>query len=109
MIRRPPRSTLFPYTTLFRSRRPIRHPGNAVADLGGKDDALAPARQRAPEPLLGKTVAARRIDQRDAGVERAADQPIDVGVAGLGPADASGPESHLAQRQIGRASCRERV
>src|SRR5947209_12853020 len=23
MIRRPPRSTLFPYTTLFRSRRPI--------------------------------------------------------------------------------------
>src|SRR5215471_19911066 len=27
MIRRPPRSTLFPYTTLFRSRtRPSRHP-----------------------------------------------------------------------------------
>src|SRR5688572_31095710 len=25
MIRRPPSSTLFPYTTLFRSRRPIRH------------------------------------------------------------------------------------
>src|SRR2546422_1807256 len=26
MIRRPPRSTLFPYTTLFRSRRDARHP-----------------------------------------------------------------------------------
>src|SRR3712207_9409048 len=25
MIRRPPRSTLFPYTTLFRSRRPLRY------------------------------------------------------------------------------------
>src|SRR2546429_7001265 len=25
MIRRPPRSTLFPYTTLFRSPRPRRH------------------------------------------------------------------------------------
>src|SRR2546430_9639238 len=25
MIRRPPRSTLFPYTTLFRSRRLLRH------------------------------------------------------------------------------------
>src|SRR2546430_13428340 len=25
MIRRPPRSTLFPYTTLFRSERPFRH------------------------------------------------------------------------------------
>src|SRR5260370_9249193 len=30
MIRRPPRSTLFPYTTLFRSRllAPARHDGN---------------------------------------------------------------------------------
>src|SRR5438067_7787672 len=26
MIRRPPKSTLFPYTTLFRSARPARHP-----------------------------------------------------------------------------------
>src|SRR5258708_40200909 len=38
MIRRPPRSTLFPYTTLFRSpcarnqmggQRPVQHPGRA--------------------------------------------------------------------------------
>src|SRR2546425_1526306 len=29
MIRRPPRSTLFPYTTLFRSRRPRRRGGSA--------------------------------------------------------------------------------
>src|SRR2546426_8708869 len=27
MIRRPPRSTLFPYTTLFRSARHAHHPG----------------------------------------------------------------------------------
>src|SRR5256885_14288312 len=34
MIRRPPRSTLFPYTTLFRSRRPIRRtPQQWIADL----------------------------------------------------------------------------
>src|SRR2546422_8193496 len=26
MIRRPPRSTLFPYTTLFRSAGPVHHP-----------------------------------------------------------------------------------
>src|SRR5256885_5993189 len=32
MIRRPPRSTLFPYTTLFRSRRPAR--SNRAARLG---------------------------------------------------------------------------
>src|SRR5438270_11840965 len=27
LIRRPPRSTLFPYTTLFRSNRPVQFPG----------------------------------------------------------------------------------
>src|SRR2546429_3924413 len=32
MIRRPPRSTLFPYTTLFRSR----HAGHSVAMFRGK-------------------------------------------------------------------------
>src|SRR2546429_6729276 len=30
MIRRPPRSPLFPYTTLFRSEREEGHPGNSV-------------------------------------------------------------------------------
>src|SRR3712207_7337650 len=37
MIRRPPRSTLFPYTTLFRSRRRVR----ARAAGGGRGDAPA--------------------------------------------------------------------
>src|SRR2546430_12921990 len=32
MIRRPPRSTLFPYTTLFRSADPARRPGRAPAE-----------------------------------------------------------------------------
>src|SRR2546430_4711046 len=37
MIRRPPRSTLFPYTTLFRSRSPeLDHPVESRAD--GEDD-----------------------------------------------------------------------
>src|SRR5256885_10791865 len=37
MIRRPPRSTLFPYTTLFRSRLVRAAPGRRAlgADLGG--------------------------------------------------------------------------
>src|SRR3712207_7923911 len=30
MIRRPPRSTLFPYTTLFRSQRAQRHEGRLL-------------------------------------------------------------------------------
>src|SRR3712207_8924897 len=43
MIRRPPRSTLFPYTTLFRSRRPQRL-GRAVAALPPPGGPLHPAR-----------------------------------------------------------------
>src|SRR3712207_7638778 len=52
MIRRPPRSTLFPYTTLFRSRVHARDPAlgitnlvhrrqmlDALPDLGRKGDA----------------------------------------------------------------------
>src|SRR5256886_11127528 len=33
MIRRPPRSTLFPYTTLFRSVEPLVLPGEQLEDL----------------------------------------------------------------------------
>src|SRR4051812_34978400 len=43
MIRRPPRSTLFPYTTLFRSRRlPARGPLARVAARSGGDEAGRP-------------------------------------------------------------------
>src|SRR5205809_6209260 len=34
MIRRPPRSTLFPYTTLFRSDRVAADPGGVLAAAG---------------------------------------------------------------------------
>src|SRR2546422_8153339 len=64
MIRRPPRSTLFPYTTLFRSLRAsptIRRPvGLVVADLGtqevarllvAKDSTQLPWEERFDEKL----------------------------------------------------------
>src|SRR3712207_7727645 len=35
MIRRPPRSTLFPYTTLFRSTLPIKSLSGSLNDLVG--------------------------------------------------------------------------
>src|SRR5690349_25011670 len=46
MIRRPPRSTLFPYTTLFRSgaRNPCEH-GPRVPDRPGRGDPLLPRRR----------------------------------------------------------------
>src|SRR2546430_14552192 len=42
MIRRPPRSTLFPYTPLFRSRNPGAPALSAGGSTGGGCAALAP-------------------------------------------------------------------
>src|ERR1019366_9966944 len=44
MIRRPPRSTLFPYTTLFRSDR-----GYNAIDITGKDERLYSRSSRSEE------------------------------------------------------------
>src|SRR3712207_7870920 len=69
MIRRPPRSTLFPYTTLFRSERPDPSPGTGAAgyraaardvgvraviqveerSLGALEQHVLPARERVLE------------------------------------------------------------
>src|SRR3712207_7095334 len=55
MIRRPPRSTLFPYTTLFRSWNPngsMRAIAGIVSD-GGNVLGMMPHPERALDPLLG--------------------------------------------------------
>src|SRR6266498_2903968 len=50
MIRRPPRSTLFPYTTLFRSLRMRANPGKGLlGEPWWARDELFPGRRRAPE------------------------------------------------------------
>src|SRR2546430_5936129 len=58
MIRRPPRSTLFPYTTLFRSRIGRRH-------LSGGDEA-----QRLPEALRGGKVGDRQTHFGEVAAQR---------------------------------------
>src|SRR5438094_2018198 len=56
MLRRPPRSTLFPYTTLFRSQHDDAHQGRARAADPGRDpdvlvrgDGLRPLARRPRE------------------------------------------------------------
>src|SRR5689334_23743878 len=51
MLRRPPRSTLFPYTTLFRSKPPLEYKGGdkAVSRLGS--DLRLGRRRRVVAPL----------------------------------------------------------
>src|SRR3712207_6910570 len=58
MIRRPPRSTLFPYTTLFRSRP--GHGDGARARLDGEDPRLVAARDAPGERAQLGAVDLRR-------------------------------------------------
>src|SRR3712207_3463977 len=85
MIRRPPRSTLFPYTTLFRSER---RPGGG----DGAVEVLGRALRHAAHDLLGGGVhhldrpLARRLDPLAADVERVAlDRPLRVPVLRIDP------------------------
>src|SRR2546430_7666265 len=48
MIRRPPRSTLFPYTTLFRSPRPERHATHRQDRRGSQEPRRRLRRGRRP-------------------------------------------------------------
>src|SRR5258707_11824800 len=61
MIRRPPRSTLFPYTTLFRSQRRPRHPQGRRGEHGSRDLGTPPGRRHhAP---LREALADRRSEE----------------------------------------------
>src|SRR3712207_8339498 len=60
MIRRPPRSTLFPYTTLFRSQQPDAHLDRITRRRGrtGRPIALAAATAAVVEALEGRRLLA---------------------------------------------------
>src|SRR3712207_7730860 len=63
MIRRPPRSTLFPYTTLFRSAGRVRLQGAGVLDQAAEQrDGLRPGPQR--QQLSAPAGLAEPGDQR---------------------------------------------
>src|SRR2546430_115007 len=53
MIRRPPRSTLFPYTTLFRSR--VAAPRPAPAAYSDATSGLSHSRTTRPSPMVSTT------------------------------------------------------
>src|SRR5256886_12221185 len=59
MIRRPPRSTLFPYTTLFRSRRPARVDAAYERDV----ETVEPHDRLAPVVAVIVPAHRRRDDQ----------------------------------------------
>src|SRR3712207_8363630 len=69
MIRRPPRSTLFPYTTLFRSVRvPGRRPQSLLRRVRGRVDDERPA--SLPERRLLAGTRPRETEVNVVGVRR---------------------------------------
>src|SRR3712207_7902492 len=63
MIRRPPRSTLFPYTTLFRSRRGSKVSEDPIQPRRPRRKLEIPASVRRPLGMDMLVIAERRIDQ----------------------------------------------
>src|SRR3712207_7342743 len=68
MIRRPPRSTLFPYTTLFRSRvlPQLGRRGLSVSALAGVDLALWDILGKSLDAPVWRLLGGRRADRMPA-------------------------------------------
>src|SRR5215213_2069552 len=64
MIRRPPRSTLFPYTTLFRSRHSQAHPRLSVRPRRARAGALPCQRLQPVRAPLRGIVGAATLDRQ---------------------------------------------
>src|SRR2546422_11370133 len=106
MIRRPPRSTLFPYTTLFRSVYGlVGEPYTARDTVFLPLSWLADCVPRALGPRYRWDAGAARLEELPVAGPVAASPPPVAPTAATTP----NPISGLRFRQIGRASCRERV
>src|SRR3712207_9449142 len=119
MIRRPPRSTLFPYTTLFRS----------VQTGFGRTGKMLAVEHSGVEPDIITTAKSLGGGLPIAGVTGKAEIMNSVHVGGLGTTYGGNPiacaaalavleafeeedllvRANIVGEQIGRASCRERV
>src|SRR3712207_9093648 len=109
MIRRPPRSTLFPYTTLFRSRKKLQldHlevtiPDDVVQFVA--ENVRSSVREL--EGALIKLLAYASLKHREITVDVAREALRDKLRAG--PPVAGGAVAPAGANEIGRASCRER-
>src|SRR2546427_12702375 len=101
MIRRPPRSTLFPYTTLFRSDAMALAEG-AVAPEAAQDRALTEATAFAIRIDVAEEVT--RLDSHLDEIQSLLKKGGEIGKR----LDFLIQELHR-EAKIGRASCRERV
>src|SRR3712207_9446077 len=99
MIRRPPRSTLFPYTTLFRSE------ARRILDEARKQGEAQRERTKQEAREEGERIIQRAREEigreRDAALREVRREVADMVIVAS--------ERVIGREQIGRASCRERV
>src|SRR3989475_2839303 len=97
MIRRPPRSTLFPYTTLFRSRL---LPGRAEA---GRRPAGAGGGAQAPDPGRGRQGVLQAMKNVDAILSQAVESKKMPGVVAMAATDKGVLyEGAFGRRELGK-------
>src|SRR3712207_9420723 len=99
MIRRPPRSTLFPYTTLFRSNADEGDPGAFMDRSILEGDPCG--------VIEGMMIAGYAIGASQALVYIRAEYPL--AISRLQKAIEQARKKGYLGKKIGRASCRERV
>src|SRR3712207_9353881 len=93
MIRRPPRSTLFPYTTLFRSERAVLAEGCALY----VDRVVVLAHEARPPLVLLLAAHYRGLDQGFAGLGSERDQVRSAALQGV--VDEARSEEHTSELQ----------
>src|SRR2546422_11578226 len=98
MIRRPPRSTLFPYTTLFRSRPraldDVQQARPTDAPLGaGGDNGVAAARLPGAQPPGDGTRRPGRVPAARPGARRGGGEPLRRALGHVSPGDAATPQA----------------
>src|SRR2546425_10147430 len=103
MIRRPPRSTLFPYTTLFRS---LGLSATALARIAGVGGGVTPS--SVPHPTLKSSPATSSAPLRDASGRRGGPHPPVAPIASRPPGGCIIGAGRERGQEIGRASCREK-
>src|SRR5256885_9498683 len=64
MIRRPPRSTLFPYTTLFRSERVAKRFGVEALSVHAPEETIVAVNPRKRWIILGRLAVGRAGDHK---------------------------------------------
>src|SRR2546429_9728502 len=106
MIRRPPRSTLFPYTTLFRSQADISVIASRIREKDKRDLSFGMHVVGLQEQVVGDVRRALLVLLGSVALVLLI---ACANVANLLLTRAAGREKELAVRKIGRASCRERV